>query len=386
MSNKRLAIINTHPIQYNVPLFKVLADRGVIDIMVFYTWGSAALENKFDPGFGKIIEWDIPLLEGYPSQFLVNQSKKPGSHHFRGIVNPDIIRQITAWQPDAVLIYGWNFASHLNVLRHFKGKIPVFFRGDSTLLKDRPGFKSALRRMVLRWVYRHVDKAFYVGQHNKAYFIKAGLKEQELVFAPHAVDNDFFGNNSDENERQARQWRLDLGIPENGIVFLFAGKLEENKSPFSLLEVFNEDRFPDEIHLVIVGNGILETGLKKKTTNPRIHYVDFQNQRRMPVVYRLGDAFILPSISETWGLAINEAMASGRPVIASTRCGGAIDLIREGYNVYIFKAGDAGDLKVKIEMISKDKKELKKMGQNALTHIRGFSLERVARSIEQNTR
>lgn len=62
---KRLAIITTHPIQYNAPLFKLLTQRNNITIKVFYTWGKSVLENKYDPGFKKNIEWDIPLLDGY---------------------------------------------------------------------------------------------------------------------------------------------------------------------------------------------------------------------------------------------------------------------------------------------------------------------------------
>ncbi|MGN6533252.1 MAG: glycosyltransferase family 1 protein, partial [Ginsengibacter sp.] len=90
MKNKpiRLAIITTHPIQYNAPLFSLLAKRNTINIKVFYTWGEKVLQDKFDPGFGKNINWDIPLLEGYDFQFVSNISADPGSHHFGGIDNP----------------------------------------------------------------------------------------------------------------------------------------------------------------------------------------------------------------------------------------------------------------------------------------------------------
>ncbi|MGB2995140.1 MAG: glycosyltransferase family 1 protein, partial [Ferruginibacter sp.] len=58
---KKLAIVTTHPIQYHAPLFALLASRNKISIRVFYTWGKQVLEQKFDPGFGKKISWDIPL-------------------------------------------------------------------------------------------------------------------------------------------------------------------------------------------------------------------------------------------------------------------------------------------------------------------------------------
>jgi hypothetical protein len=105
MKKKRLAIITTHPIQYNAPLFRLLTERNQITIKVFYTWGKTVLQNKFDPGFGKIIEWDIPLLKGYDYEFLENTADDKGSHRFRGIINPDIINRIDDFRPDAILVF-----------------------------------------------------------------------------------------------------------------------------------------------------------------------------------------------------------------------------------------------------------------------------------------
>ena len=118
----KLAIVTSHPIQYNAPFFSLLARRKKVEIKVFYTWGKQVLEEKFDPGFGKSIEWDIPLLNGYEYTFVENTAKDPGSHHFSGIVNPGLISEIETYEADAVLIFGWSFISHLKALYYFKGK------------------------------------------------------------------------------------------------------------------------------------------------------------------------------------------------------------------------------------------------------------------------
>ncbi len=381
---KKLIIITTHPIQYNDPLFKLLAERANILLTVFYTWGESVQQSKFDPGFGQVVKWDIDLLKGYSFQFLENSSKQPGSHHFNGIVNPDIITQIDARQPDAILVYGWSFRSHLKVLRYYKNKIPVFFRGDSTLLDDKPGFRSFVRIIFLAWVYRHVDKALYVGQNNKAYFKKVGLKEEQLILASHAVNNDFFLDGDGSYEKEAREWRRDLGISDEAVVFLFVGKLEGKKSPLLLLEAFDSASFTKETHLIIVGNGLLEPLLKTDRFTKNIHFISFQNQKRMPVVYRLAEILVLPSAGpgETWGLVLNEAMACGRAVIASTRCGGAVDLIKDGVNGYLFGANNKDDLRGRLQEISKDKMRIKEMGLASLEHIQNFSLLNLAKTIE----
>ena len=85
-------------------------------------------------------------------------------------------------------------------MRHFHGSVPVWFRGDSTLLDPLPFWKRTLRKLSLNWVYRFVDRAFYVGQANKRYFLWCGLKEDQLTYAPHAVDNGFFMKDDEERK------------------------------------------------------------------------------------------------------------------------------------------------------------------------------------------
>jgi glycosyltransferase involved in cell wall biosynthesis len=382
---KRLAIITTHPIQYNAPLFRCLSERGIVEVMVFYTWGSAVLQSKYDPGFGMIVNWDVPMLQGYDFRFLDNVAKRPGSDHFKGIDNPDIVREIDAWKPDLLLVYGWNFKSHLKILKHYKGRIPVWFRGDSTCLDDRGMARFIVRGLALGAIYRYVDKAFYTGICNKEYFKKAYVKEGKLVLAAHAVDNDFFQDPAGSYERRSREWRMELGIGENAVVFLFAGKLEKKKSPFLLLEVFKSGGFAVDSHLVFAGNGELESSLRASVGKDRVHFIGFQNQSVMPAVYRVGDVFVLPSggPGETWGLSINEAMACGRPVIASDKCGGTADLIQNGVNGYSFVAGSAEDLKSKMFLFLQDREKLRQMGRASLAHIQNFTLTRLAQAIEQ---
>jgi len=220
---KKIAIVTTHPIQYNAPLFKLLAERNKVRVKVFYTWGESVLKSKYDPGFKKEIEWDIPLLEGYEYEFLENIAVDKGSHHFKGIDNPGSIQAIASYEPNAILIYGWAFKSHLRLIRYFHKKIPIIFRGDSTLLDEvGDGYKSVLRKFFLRWVYKKVDYALYVGKNNFDYFKRAALRKDHLIYAPHAVDNDRF-EASDRSIEQAAHYRRKLGINDGGIVFLFAG-------------------------------------------------------------------------------------------------------------------------------------------------------------------
>jgi len=345
MPQWKLAVITSHPIQYYAPVFRALAESAAVDLRVFYTWSQAARGGHYDAGFSAAVSWDVPLLAGYAYQFVPNVAPKPGPTHFNGLVNPTLALDIEAWHADAVLVFGWAYRSHLLAMRRFKGRIPVLFRGDSTLLDQGSWWRTALRRMYLRWVYRHVDLAIAVGSNSRDYFAWCGIPPARIAMAPHSVDTARFGADSASREARAAAWRLALGIDTDSVVFLFAGKLQLKKDPSLLLEAFR--LLPPGSHLIYVGSGELEADLKAQARGlAAVHFLPFQNQSAMPTVYRLGDVLVLPSRGpgETWGLALNEAMACARAVIASSKVGGARDLITAGENGWTFAAGDRQSL------------------------------------------
>lgn len=377
---KRLAIITTHPIQYNAPWFRLLAKRGIIRIKVFYTWSQVEKDEKYDPGFGQNVKWDIPLLEGYEYEFVENVSVEPGSKSFRGIDNPQLISSIEAWKPEAVLIFGWKFKSHLKAIRYFHGRLPVLFRGDSHLKGRMGGLKNLLRRGLLWSVFRRFDYALYVGVENKKYFEAAGLKKDQLVFIPHAVDNERF-RRTNETLDLGRKYREKMNIPQQDLVFLFAGKFESVKNPMLLLHAVGRIQ-KEGVHFVFAGNGHLENRMKTEKTE-NVHFMDFQNQQSMPALYQMCDVYVLPSISETWGLAINEAMATGKPVLVSDACGCVPDLVEDGITGYVFRSGDLTDLINKLQAAYENRSHLAIMGAEGSEKIKDWSFERIVESIEE---
>jgi glycosyltransferase involved in cell wall biosynthesis len=377
---KKLAIITTHPIQYYAPVFRLLHQRANIEIKVFYTLGKAGID-RYDHDFKKKFSWDIPLTDGYPIEWVDNTSPNPGSATFKGVINPQLIKQINDWQPDAVLVYGWANQSHFKVLRHFKGKVPVYFRGDSTLLDNTTWIKKKLRWLFLSWVYTFVDHAFYTGTNNLNYYKNFGLKAGQLSFAPHAIDNERFGA---YRSGEATLLRQSLGLNTDDILILFAGKLEEKKDPLLLLNAFLK-LDGKNVHLLFVGNGHLqELLIAKAKNNPNIHFVDFQNQTQMPVIYQACNLFCLPSKGpgETWGLAVNEAMACGKPIIVSDKVGCANDLVKPGANGNIFKHGDIESLYTYLKELTVSKDKLREYGEHSGHIIKDWNFISIAEAIE----
>lgn len=385
---KKLAIITTHPIQYYAPLFKELSLNKHFAIKIFYTWGEES-QLKHDPGFKQAISWDIPVLEGYDYEFFKNTSTDPGSHHCKGIINPDAIAILTKYAPDCILVIGWNYDSHKKIILHFGKKIPVWFRGDSTRLDEQTRLKSLLKYIYLRYIYSYIDTAFYVGLNNKAYFKKYGFKPNQLVFCPHSIDN---GRFAEEHSEERKQLRASLGLTDNDLLVLFAGKFEKKKNPLLLLDSFIALNQPNS-HILFVGNGHLEESLKSKAAllknHPdtcdlytRIHFMSFQNQKAMPAIYQSCDLFCLPSSGpgETWGLAVNEAMAAGKAILISDKVGCGIDLVKAEINGEIFQSGNQADLMIKLRGML-DKTILREYGIHSKEIIKSWSIEHSAKSI-----
>lgn len=377
---RRLAIISTHPIQYNAPLFRLLSERKKIAVTVYYTWGQSK-NAVYDGRFGIERSWDIPLLEGYKAVFVNNTAKHPDSNRFFGVINPGFKKHLQAENYDAILIYRWSIWSHFLLLQCLDNNQTLFFRGDSHMRGQKNTVKTGLKKLLLRFVYRNVKKAFIVGTYNKAYMKACGLQDDQLIEAPHAIDMNRFSANAEAMENEALLQRKALGIPDNSVVFLYAGKFYDLKDLSLLINAFKKLNDATS-YLILIGNGEQEKELRKLAeNNVRIHFLPFQNQSAMPWVYRLGDVFVLPSKSETWGLSINESMACGRTVIVSDSCGCAPDLIVQGETGFVFTTADGDDLLYYMKQVAV-KPIAQQMGRKSLAHIQYYSLERIAEAIE----
>lgn len=340
------------------------------------------MQEVLDPGFGRHVRWDIPLLEGYSYEFVPNRSKDPGPHHYKGLDNPELVRRVLCGNPDAVLVFGWASKSHLRALRKLHGQLPVFFRGDSTLLGERRGLRRWARRVFLRWVYRHIDVALYVGQHNRSYYKAHGLRDDQLVWVPHSVENERFSNPGGNYVSHAQALRRKRGIPDEDMIILFVGKLEAQKAPEVLLEAFLGLQ-AQNAHLVFAGSGPMEGDLRRRAQeHPRVHFLGFQNQSVMPVVYHAANVFVLASRGETWGLAVNEAMACACPVVVSDRMGCTPDLVQEGHNGYVVPPGDAEALQAVLGRFASHPSACHPMGVASRQIIDEWSIERAAMEIE----
>lgn len=336
----RLAIVLSHATQYYSPWFRWLRGNTTLSFKVFYL-SDIGLQSSRDEKFGAQFAWDTDLTSGYDYEIIPNLAAEPSVLRFNGLKNPELPARLLEWKPDAILVFGYNYYTHLKLIFWARlRRVPLIFRGDSHLLGREKLF--LMKSLVLRQLYRRFAAITYVGDSNNHYFRQLGVPHNKLFFAPHAVDAGHFSPNNLQHQERALALRKKLGLDPSTRVVLFAGKLIRDKQPHVLLETFIQLQ-PINTALVFVGEGEEKNSLQARAASrPEIavHFLPFANQSEMPACYLLADLFVLPSRShyETWGLAVNEAMHMGVPCLVSDLVGSQADLVTDRKTGWVFRA------------------------------------------------
>lgn len=394
----RLAIFSSHPIQYQAPLFRHLAARNDIEVLVFF--GSRqGLDVTFDKGFGTKFQWDIPLLDGYAHAFLPNAAA-PGRDvgSFRGILLRDPGKMLREGRFDACLVLGWQTMGHVQMMRAaWRTGIPLILRGESNLQRRPPnGVLAFLRRLVWLPLREHIYAAIFrrvsafavIGSRNADFYRHFGVPDSKLIWAPYGVANDHFALAPAAREAARDRLRRQLQYGPQTTVFASVAKLVPFKRPLDLLSAFA--RLVAEgvdARLVYVGDGperpAVEEAIGRLGLRSHVTITGFVNQSALPDWYAAIDCLVLPSdYLETWGLVVNEAMAAGLPVIVSDAAGCSPDLVREGANGFTFPLGDVTQLSERMRVVaSAGTAGRAALGARSHEIVAGFTLGATAEAI-----
>ncbi|MFT3782026.1 MAG: glycosyltransferase family 4 protein [Nibricoccus sp.] len=384
-ASPRLAVVLTHATQYYSPWFRWLREHTELCFKVFYL-SDIGLEPSLDQKFGRSFAWDVDLTSGYDWEIVPNAALKPDTLRFGGINNPSLHRRLAEWQPDAILLFGYKYRTHLKLiawaaLHH----IPLIFRGDSHLLGHRR--MPLLKRFLLRKIYERFAAITYVGESNRKYFKSLGVDDSRLFFAPHSVDDSLFARHNTQHHQRAAELRQQIDLGPSTRVALFAGKLVPSKQPHALLEAFAQLAIEDSA-LIFVGDGEERSLLEARAAaapNLRVHFLPFTNQSAMPARYLLADVFVLPSRGhyETWGLAVNEAMHMGVPCLVSNLVGCQADLVTDAKTGWVFDASKHGDLRAKLyDALTLPSPERQTMREAVLQRILKYTYRQTAEGLQ----
>jgi len=389
----RLAYFVTHPIQYQAPLLKRIAQEPDIDLKVFFS-SDISVRGYVDQGFGVQVHWDTPLLDGYNYEFLpalrsAMEGRVSGS---TGPLNHGIKKRLRHGNFDAVWVHGYNYLTNLQAIRVAKSmNIPVLLRAESTL-HDRPRsqFKLAIKNRFFDWLKPRVSAVLSIGEENTTYW-KHHFGNDFPIFPFHyAVDNQYFQQQCNAASSTREEFRASLGLEPNRPVILFSAKLIPRKRCIDLLQAYlrltNSNSVQPVPYLLIVGDGELRPMLEERARDAQtgdVRFLGFRNQSELPRFYDLCNVYVLASVDEPWGLAVNEVMNAGRPVIVSDEVGCQKNLVLNGVNGCVVHAGAIDELAGALRTVLASKETMEKMGTQSLRIIAGYSFEDNASGLRQ---
>ncbi len=373
MDNKkiRLAIVQSHPIQYFVPLYRALAGIPGIDLNVFYCLNPTPQQQG--EGFNTEFEWDIPIEVGYANEYLPNRSRLP-EVSFWGCDTPVVRALIASRKFDAWLIPGWNLKSYWQVMRAcWQFKVPMLIRGESHLLDKKSIHNQILKLLVFRrWIPRF-SAYLTIGKMNAAFYRYYGGDSSKCFASPYCVDNELFARANAVFMEKRGELRNRWLIPQDSLAILFCGKFIGMKRPMDiLLAAERAAATGSRIHLLMVGDGPLRSTCESYALKKRIPvtFAGFLNQSEIAQAYTACDVLVLASgFSETWGLVVNEAMACGLPAIVSDKVGCGADLIMENRTGFTFPCGDIAALVRLLNCYASDPSLAVQHGKVARDHV-----------------
>jgi 1,2-diacylglycerol 3-alpha-glucosyltransferase len=300
--------------------------------------------------------------------------------------------------PDVVAVNGWNNFGSLIAANCCVGRgIPMVVMSESSRQDEpRTWWKEAIKRRIVD-LY---SAALVGGQRHVEYLVELGMPRERIFSGYDVVDNDYFRQKAEEIRSQTSEVRQKYALPEN--YFLASARFIEKKNLSTLIEAYAEYRRRSSAFaramadkeiaakvpwdLVVLGDGPLRETLNSQLStlnvNEHVHLRGFRRYDELPIYYGLAKAFVHASTTEQWGLVVNEAIASGLPVIVSNRCGCAPELVNR--NGFTFDPTNEHELTARLlEMASLPDEERKHLGDNSYRIASNFAPERFGEGLER---
>ena len=352
-----------HPVQYMSPLLQRMAQHPQLDIIAAYCRLRGA-HAGIDPEFGAKIQWDIPLLDGYPWVEIPN--KGTDSEGFFGLYNPGLWKFVREGNFDAVFcLTGYIRASFW--ITYFASKLSgsAFLFGTDTIYlhpRDSKRWKHPVKRLFWPLLFRLASQVFAPCSGTCDLMRSLGIPDERVTLVPNVVDNDWWIAQSALVDREAV--RASWGVGPNTSVIVFCAKLQPWKRPLDLLQAFAQAKVENSL-LVFAGEGPLRETLQSEAArlgvSDRVRFLGFVNQSQLPACYTAADLLVLPSEYEPFGLVVNEAMLCGCMAAASDRAGASRDLIAPVDPSFVYPCGDVPTLTALLRRALATPQELAKL-------------------------
>ena len=290
------------------------------------------------------------------------------------------------YKPEVVVVPGWGYRGALMALGWgLLRRVPVMCMSESTRWDEA---RNPLKEWIKRRIIGLFSSALVGGTPHRDYMAELGMPTDRIFLGYDAVDNGFFAEKSEE-----------LGN-KKGPYFLASARFIEKKNLPRLLKAYalyrrktlpstldpRPSTFESPWDLILLGDGAMRPELENLRSELEleecVQMPGFKQYDELPSYYARAGAFIHASTTEQWGLVVNEAMASGLPVLVSNRCGCAADLVREGENGWTFDPTSDEQMADLMLRIASDEKARVQMGAKSREIIAEWGPERFASGVK----
>src|SRR5438874_2744358 len=290
--------------------------------------------------------------------------------------------------PEVVAVNGWNnFGSLAAAKCCVERGVPMDVMSESARDDEpRTWWKETIKRQIVG-LY---SAALIGGQRHVEYLVELGMPRERVFTGYDVVDNAYFRRRAEEVRGQKSEVRKKYGLPEN--YFLASARFIEKKNLPRLVRAYAAYKQESEASgnppwdIVLLGDGPLREALNSQLStlnlHAHVHLPGFKQYQELPVYYALARAFVHPSTTEQWGLVVNEAIASGLPVIVSDRCGCVPELV--GDNGFTFDPMNGDELTARLlDMASLSDHERMRLADASYRISANFAPERFGEGLEQ---
>ncbi len=363
---RRVAILTEIISPYRIPVFNALAAKSNIDLHVIFLAETDTTMRQW-----KIYKDEIR----FSYQTLPHWRRRVRGYNV--LLNRGMIAALEKAKPEVVVIGGYSYVAMWQALRWARKRgIPVFLWSESNAQDRRRSTSPVeyLKKTFLRGCSGFIVPGKSPGEYLKTF----GVPERVIFTAPNAVDNDFFAGAAAAARSKDAALRAKLGLPER--YYLFAGRMIREKGIFELLQAYRrlEPELRERVGLMYVGDGASRDACEKQAASihpGRVGFSGFVHREELAVYYALAECLVFPTFSDPWGLVVNEAMACGLPVIATSVAGCVADLVEDGRNGRVIAAGDVDALSGAMQQVADN--------DGLRVSMRKRSAERIANSTAQ---
>jgi glycosyltransferase involved in cell wall biosynthesis len=362
----RVTVVSPEPTPYRAPLFDRIAARPELHLTVIYAARTVAART-----------WSVESR--HPALFL-RGVRLPG---VRGVfrhdypVTPGIYAALRDLRPAVVVVSGWStFASQAAIGWCRAAGVPYVLFVESHDLGPTSGWRQAVKGAIVPRLLRRAAGVLVVGTLARESVVARGAPPDRLRVFANTIDVAAWEERADRLAGDREETRRALGAGEQDLVVLSVARLAAEKGLDALVRAVGsveDGRFL----LVVAGSGDDEAELTRlaREADVRLHLLGQLDAERLAEAYVAADVFGLLSLHEPWAVVVNEAAASGLPLVLSDRVGAAHDLLRDGENGILVPAGDVAAAAAALRRLAEDPDFRRAAGRRSRELVREWGYE-----------